>query len=64
MGVASASQAAPFHLTEVDRAVLAQTDDEFDPHTWEALRNIIGAFNEVRDGPSNVLTVILQPQIT
>ena len=32
----------PFPLTAVDRATLAQTDDEFVPHTWEELKSIIG----------------------
>jgi hypothetical protein len=32
----------PFHLTEVDRQVLAQTDDEFVYHDWEELSGIIG----------------------
>ena len=32
----------PFNLTDVDRATLAQTDEEFIPHSWEELKNIIG----------------------
>lgn len=32
----------PFPLTDVDRAVLAMTDDEFHPQTWEELGEIIG----------------------
>lgn len=32
----------PFSLTETDRQVLAQTDDEFVLHDWEDLKNIIG----------------------
>ena len=31
-----------FDLTDLDRETLAQTDEEFVPHTWEDLRNIIG----------------------
>ncbi|EHY60640.1 hypothetical protein ABEF92_001553 [Exophiala dermatitidis] len=31
----------PFPLTDVDRAVLAMSDDEFQPHTWEELKQII-----------------------
>jgi hypothetical protein len=32
-----------FHLTETDRAVLAQTDEEFIYHDWKDLQDIIGA---------------------
>ncbi|KAL1972767.1 hypothetical protein VTN31DRAFT_7181 [Thermomyces dupontii] len=32
---------APFHLTEVDRQVLAQTDDEFQYHDWADLQDIV-----------------------
>lgn len=31
-----------FHLTDVDRAVLAQTDEEFIYHDWKDLQDIIG----------------------
>lgn len=30
-----------FPLTDVDRWVLSQTDDEFKPHTWDELRELI-----------------------
>jgi hypothetical protein len=33
---------APFPLTEVDKWVLSQTDEEFKMHDWEDLRHIIG----------------------
>lgn len=33
---------APFPLTEVDKWVLSQTDEEFKYHDWEELREIIG----------------------
>ena len=33
---------APFPLTEVDRWVLSQTDEEFTYHGWEELRELIG----------------------
>jgi hypothetical protein len=33
---------APFPLTEVDKWVLSQTDEEFKKHNWEELRDIIG----------------------
>ncbi|KAI9790925.1 MAG: hypothetical protein M1816_004686 [Peltula sp. TS41687] len=33
----------PFPLTAVDLATLAQTDEEFIPHTWEELKDILAA---------------------
>ena len=33
---------APFPLTDVDRWVLSQTDEEFKYHDWEELKEIIG----------------------
>ena len=33
---------APFPLTETDRWVLSQTDEEFRRHTWDELKEIIG----------------------
>lgn len=36
---------APFPLTDVDRWVLSQTDEEFKYHDWEELREIIGAWD-------------------
>lgn len=38
----SAHEPPPFNLTEVDRQVLSQTDDEFVYHDWENLKDIIG----------------------
>ena len=32
----------PFPLTDVDKWVLSQTDDEFKKHDWKDLRDIIG----------------------
>jgi hypothetical protein len=32
----------PFSLTEVDKATLRQTDEEFNLHTWTELKDIIG----------------------
>ena len=32
----------PFNLTDVDRETLAQTDEEFIPHSWEDLKDIVG----------------------
>ena len=31
----------PFPLTSLDRLILAQKDNEFEPHTWEDLKEII-----------------------
>jgi hypothetical protein len=36
------SQTAPFALTDVDRFVLSQTDEEFKLHDWDELREIVG----------------------
>ncbi len=33
---------SPFPLTEVDKWVLSQTDEEFHLHDWEELKRIIG----------------------
>lgn len=33
---------APFPLTDVDKWVLSQTDEEFKKHGWEELKEIIG----------------------
>ncbi|PVH85383.1 hypothetical protein DL98DRAFT_409265 [Cadophora sp. DSE1049] len=33
--------AAPFHLTETDRATLSMTDEEFVPYTWKDLKAAI-----------------------
>ena len=33
---------APFPLTDIDRWVLSQTDEEFHLQTWDELRVIIG----------------------
>ena len=35
-------QPLPFNLTDLDRAILSQTDEEYVPHNWEELRKIIG----------------------
>ncbi|AEO68986.1 uncharacterized protein THITE_2118898 [Thermothielavioides terrestris NRRL 8126] len=37
----NATEEAPFPLTEVDKWVLSQTDDEFTYHTWDELRQLI-----------------------
>lgn len=33
----------PFPLTDVDKWVLSQTDEEFKKHDWDDLKQIIGA---------------------
>jgi hypothetical protein len=33
---------APFPLTDVDKWVLSQTDEEYQYHTWDDLKQIIG----------------------
>jgi hypothetical protein len=35
-------QESPFPLTEVDKWVLSQTDEEFHLHDWDELKEIIG----------------------
>ncbi|KAL4933302.1 GIG1 family protein [Aspergillus undulatus] len=46
-----------FNLTDVDRAVLAQTDDEFTYHDWEELTDIIarGDLGILKRKPSDLL---------
>lgn len=38
---------SPFPLTEIDRWVLSQTDEEFQLHTWTELKDIIGTLKFV-----------------
>lgn len=33
---------SPFPLTDVDKWILSQTDEEFKYHDWDELRQIIG----------------------
>jgi hypothetical protein len=42
MGDTAKDEEAPFPLTDVDRMVLSQTDEEFVAHTWEGLRELLG----------------------
>lgn len=42
MKLGSQDAPLPFNLTELDRQILAQTDDEFHAHSWEELKQIIG----------------------
>lgn len=39
---ASIEEKYPFHLTELDKWTLAQTDEEFKKHDWDELKRIIG----------------------
>lgn len=34
----------PFPLTEKDKWILSQTDEEYEYHDWEGLRQIIGKY--------------------
>lgn len=38
----SMPEATPFHLTALDHQLLAMTDEEYVPHDWADLRDIIG----------------------
>ena len=38
----AAPEETPFHLTDVDKWVLSQTDETFKCHDWEELREILG----------------------
>lgn len=35
-------KSASWNLTEVDHMLLIQSDDEYEPHTWHDLQEIIG----------------------
>ena len=41
----SGGEEPPFPLTEVDKWVLSQTDEEYQYHDWEELRQIIGEYS-------------------
>ena len=41
---AHAIEEPPFPLTDVDKWVLSQTDEEFKYHDWTELREIIGVY--------------------
>ena len=32
----------PFHLTDLDREILAQTDEEYQYHDWKELKELLG----------------------
>jgi hypothetical protein len=50
---------APFPLTDVDRWVLSQTDEEFKKHDWDELRVIIGMCCCVLDSSGTFLILNL-----
>lgn len=41
MGENDATRDMPFPLTDVDKWVLSQTDEEFTYHDWDELRSLI-----------------------
>lgn len=43
----SQREEASFPLTDVDKWVLSQTDEEFQKHDWEDLKQVIGMANHV-----------------
>ncbi|KAH8690172.1 hypothetical protein BGW36DRAFT_307258 [Talaromyces proteolyticus] len=53
---AAQTKPLPFNLTEVDRQVLALTDDEFVYHDWDELKDIIGRndLGALRRAPSDL----------
>jgi hypothetical protein len=53
MTVGAQDAPLPFNLTDLDRQILAQTDEEFHPHSWDELKQIIGKLFR-RMGPSQI----------
>ncbi|KAJ9348652.1 hypothetical protein C8Q69DRAFT_469600 [Paecilomyces variotii] len=56
MGTISPNSPAPFNLTAVDRQILSMTDEEFVPHNWENLKELIArnALDELKRKPSDL----------
>ena len=57
--------APAFNLTELDHQLLSMTDDEFVPHDWDELRDIIGQLFPLFISPSPLLAErkpLLQPR--
>ena len=48
----------PFPLTDVDRWVLSQTDEEFHYHSWDELKQIIGMLICMTDRCSSYLNTL------
>jgi hypothetical protein len=42
MATDSTGTPLPFRLTALDREILSMSNDEFSPHTWEEIKQIIG----------------------
>lgn len=42
MTAPSQDEDLPFNLTDRDRKILSLTEEEFHPHTWDELKQIIG----------------------
>ncbi|MCJ1364661.1 hypothetical protein MMC16_003776 [Acarospora aff. strigata] len=60
MGSILRNEEAPFYLTDVDREVLSQTDDQFHLQTWSDLRQIISENNleSLKRKPSDLIRYI------
>lgn len=41
------TEEAPFPLTELDRWILQQTDEEFKKHSWDELKKVIGKYSSI-----------------
>lgn len=46
----------PFPLTVIDREVLSQSDEEFQPHSWEELKEIVAqnSLEKLKRWPSHL----------
>ena len=42
---ASTDDVSAFPLTDLDRKILSMTDEEYTPHTWENLKEIIRTYH-------------------
>lgn len=60
MGEIEAPESTPFHLTALDRQLLAMNDEEFVAHDWDNLRDIIG---EILIFSSHLLIFPSHPQL-
>lgn len=49
----------PFPLTDVDKWILSQTDEEFERHDWAGLTEIIGEISRQRALRSTCLPLTL-----
>ena len=46
---------SPFPLTDIDRLVLSQTDEEFKRHDWDELKEIIGMFRHIHAWNNSII---------